>query len=654
MFDFIRTHQRLMQIVLLVLILPSFVLIGVSGYTNYVSGDKDLVKVGDSAVTLQEFELARRNQLEQMQRSSMGRFDPEVLNNRSAREMLLDSLVDRRILVDTATREHFSVSDAVLRNAIASMPEFQENGRFSAERYNQLLASAGLSTRDFEQGQRGELALQRVLSPVGSSAALPASVLGHISAALTETRTVRLEPYPASEHEKEVVVSDADLQSWFEKNKQSLTVPDQVSVQYLLLDEAVAQTAVGEIPEADLKTYYEQNKSRYVIPPRVEVSHIQISVTPGMSEEERKAARARAQEIDDRVKGDPASFADVARQESQDVGTARDGGHLGWVTRGNWPQSLESAVFALSEGQISDVIEGPAGFHIFLANRVEAEKGESFQEAREKVETEVRRQLASERFADLATRLTDLVYDNPAGLDAAAQALGLKPRVVTGVTRDGLLGVEDVGDKAAAASPDAAIFEDPRVRGTLFSPSVLQEKANSGVIEISPDTMVVVRVAAFEPAHVPELAQVKGRVESILVAERAREAAKAAGEKALASLRAAAPEAAVPEGFGTPMTISRIDNQGVAKSVLDAIFAVDPKQVPAYVGVTGPQGYVIARVDDVEAGSADSPLMAGLATELSRSWGLAEERAALQEMRTRAGVERTADAEKALSGESND
>src|SRR5690606_25117303 len=118
MFDFIRTHQRLMQLVLLVLILPSFVLIGVSGYTNYVSGDKDLVKVGESAVTLQEFELARRNQLEQMQRSSMGRFDPQVLESRPAREMLLESLVDRRVLVETATQSRFSVSDAALRNAI--------------------------------------------------------------------------------------------------------------------------------------------------------------------------------------------------------------------------------------------------------------------------------------------------------------------------------------------------------------------------------------------------------------------------------------------------------------------------------------------------------------------------------------------------------
>ena len=649
MFDFIRTHQRLMQLVLLVLILPSFVLIGVSGYTNYVSGDKDLVKVGDSAVTLQEFELARRNQLEQMQRGSMGRFDPEVLNTRGAREMLLESLVDRHVLVEAATRMRLSVSDTALRNAIAEMPEFQDEGRFSAERYNQLLDSAGMSTRDFEQGQRGELALERVLGPVGRSATLPEPVLAGISGALTEARTVRLLAYPASDHEKDIVVSDADIQAWYDENKNTLTVPDQVAAQYLLLDEDVAMQAVGDIPEADLRAYYEQNKARYVTPPRVNVSHIQISAT-----KDREAARAAAEAIAERVKADPAGFADVAREESQDVGTARDGGQLGWVTRGSWPQVLEDAVFALPQGGVSGVVEGPGGFHVFMANQVESEKGETFEQAREKVESEVRRQLASERFADLATRLTDLVYDNPASLEPAAQELGLELRTVTGVTRDALLGVEDAGDQAAAASPDAAVFEDPRVRSTLFTPSLLQEKVNSGVIEISSDTLAVVRVADFQAAHVPALEQVKGRVESLLVVERAREAAAAAGEKEIATLRAAPADAELPEGFGTPMTLSRIDSQGVPDSVIDAIFAVDSAALPAYVGVDGPQGYVVARLQAVEPGQADSPLVAGLSTELSRSWGRAEERAVMREMRAQAGVQRTADAEEALSGETAD
>src|SRR5690606_21916218 len=125
MFDFIRTHQRMMQLVLLLLILPSFALIGVSGYTNYVSGDEDLVKVGKSSITLQQFDDARRNQLERLQQNSQGGVDPAVLENPAARGALLESLVDRHVLITTATKERLSVSDVALRQAIASMPQLQ-------------------------------------------------------------------------------------------------------------------------------------------------------------------------------------------------------------------------------------------------------------------------------------------------------------------------------------------------------------------------------------------------------------------------------------------------------------------------------------------------------------------------------------------------
>src|SRR5690606_9581551 len=253
MFDFIRTHQRLMQLVLLVLILPSFVLIGVSGYTNYVSGDHDIVTLAGTSITQQEFDQARRNQLQQLQQTSQGGFDPAILDNPAARSALLESLIDRRLLVETARKERFSVSDATLRQTIAAMPQLQVDGRFSAERYNEVLASAGLTTRDFEQSQRGELALNRVLGPVAMTATVPALVADQLKLALTEQRTVRLLAYPASEHENSVTISDADIQAWYDANKQSLELPEQVSVQYLLLNEAAAMENLPEISDEDLQ-----------------------------------------------------------------------------------------------------------------------------------------------------------------------------------------------------------------------------------------------------------------------------------------------------------------------------------------------------------------------------------------------------------------
>lgn len=650
MFDFIRTHQRLMQLVLLVLILPSFVLIGVSGYTNYVSGDHDIVTLGDTSITQQEFDQARSNQLRQLQQSSQGGFDPAVLDTPAARSALLESLIDRRVLVETAAKERFSVSDTVLRQNISAMPQLQVDGQFSPERYNDVLASAGLSTRDFEQSQRGELALSRVLGPVTYSASVPSVVTDKLALALTEQRTVRLLAYPAAEHEKDIQIADADIQAWYDKNKQSLELPEQVSADYLLLDEAAAMANLPQISDDELRKYYEQNKARYVQPARVNVSHIQISIPSGATEAQRNEALAKAQDIASRAQADTASFAELASSESQDAGTAKEGGKLGWITQGAWPAQLEQAVFALKAGEVSNALEGPGGYHVFMANEVQPEKGESFEEAKAKVETEVSRQVGADRYADMATKLTSLVYDNPSSLQPAADELGLKVKTAAGIARDRLLASNEVAANAASSSEDASLLDDVRVRRVLFSPAVLNEKQNSGVIEISPDTMMVVRVANVTPAHVPELAQVSDYIREQLKAEGALLAAEQAGQAALANFTQQQADE-VPEGFGTPLEVSRIDPQGLDKSITDAIFDTSVTTLPVYTGVKGPQGYVIVRVEGAEPGETDNPMLAGLPQQLNLAWGQAEEQAVLQAMRKQANVTLLPEAQQALAGD---
>ncbi len=642
-----------MQLVLLVLILPSFVLIGVSGYTNYVSGDEELVKVGNTAITQQEFEQARRSQVEQLQQTSQGGFDPAVLDNVPARTALLDSLIDRRIMIATAEKERFTVSDTALRQAIASMPQLQVDGQFSAERYNQVLASAGLSTREFEQSQRAELALSRVLGPVGATAAVPATVIDRLEHALTEERRVRLIAFPSTDYEKDLTINDEDIKAWYEKNKQTLELPEQVTAQYLLLNEEAAMQNLPAPKPEELKQYYEQNKSRYVQPARVNVSHIQLNVPAGASDEQRAAIRAKADEIAKKLQADVGAFPEIASAESQDAGTAKDGGKLGWITKGTWPQALEQAVFALGSGEVSGVVEGPSGYHIFLANEVQAEKGESFEEAKDKVEQEVRRQLGAERFADMATRLTSLVYDNPASLQPAADALGLKVKSATGIARDRLLPSEEVGANAASAGEDAAILDDQRVRRALFTPQALKEKQNSGVIEISPDTMLAVRVEKAIPAHIPELEKVKAHVVEVLKKEKALAASEKAGRDALAAFESAQDKTQVPPGFGTPLDISRIDTQGLGKPILDAAFAAPATGLPNYAGVTGPQGFVVLRIEGAKEGKADAPMLATLPIELGQAWGRAEQAAVLKAMRAQAKVKVLPEASKVLSGEAS-
>lgn len=653
MFDFIRTHQRLMQLVLLVLIVPSFALIGVGGYSTYVSGDADLVKVGDTAVTKQEFDQARRNQLQQMQQMSRGSFDPAALDTEAARKQLLESLVDNRVIVNAAVKDRFSVSDAVLRETIASMPELQVNGQFSAERYNEVLNSVGLNSRDFEQGRRADLALQRVLGPISMTASVPASVTQSIERTLTAERTVRLRAFDAKDFEKSVVITNADLQAWYDQNKQKLELPDQVSADYLLLNEAAAMQNLPAISTEDMQKYFDQNKARFVLPARVQLSHILITVAPGASEAQRQKASEKAHEVAKQVAADKTKFAEIAKTESQDAGTAKDGGKLGWITKGSWPAALENAVFALHKGEVSQVIDGPGGYHIFKADDVQPERGETFEQAKGKIEAEIRRQLASDRFADIASKLTGLVYDNQTSLQPAADALGLKVKTVDGVAQSRLLSAsETAGANPAVDTPDAALFDDVRVRNALFAPESFAEKHNSGVIEISPDTLVVVRVNKITPAHVQPLDKVTAQIREQLIHERSLAAAEKAGQEALTELEHS-PLAAIPEGFGTPLTLSRVNAQGVDKPVLDAAFRAATTKLPAYEGVQGPQGYVIVRVEGAQAGKVGDAMLASLPVELSQAWGRAEEQAVLKTMRVEAKVKLLPEADKVLSGEAD-
>ncbi|WP_300647297.1 SurA N-terminal domain-containing protein [Paenalcaligenes sp.] len=645
MFNFIRRHQRLMQLVLLILILPSFVLIGVSGYTNYVSGDEDLVSVGDSAVTAQEFDQARRNQLHELQRSMGNAFDPAVVETPEVKQQLLDSLVDRRVLIEIATKERFSVSDTALRQAIAAMPEMQEDGVFSPQRYNQLLAGAGLTSKQFEQSQRAELALARVITPVTQTAVLPQVIQDELQKVLLDSRTIQMHVLQAADKVAEQSITDEEIQEWYQANQEQLRLPDYVNVDYVLLDEQAAVKSVPALKDEDLQSYYEQNKARFVTPARIHLSHILIQ--PGATDNAHQEAQKQAKDLAAQAQAAPDQFAELAKAHSQDKGSATSGGELGWITQGNWPEVLQNAVFALKKGEVSGVIEGPDGYHIFKANDFQEEQRQPFEAVREQITNEARQQLAAERFADMATKLTDLVYESPESLAAAAETLGLPILQAKGVARDRLLSEAELGlSKQPSAS--AALLEDPRVRRALYTPTSLEQKQNAGVIELSSDTLVAVRVNEFVPSHVPSLEQLRTQVEQTLAQEKALEATQKAGQQLLKQLQAGED---IAVDFSESLTVSRIDNQQLPKATLDRIMTTDVQSLPAYVGVETETGYQLVKIIAKESATPDPLIADFLQMQLQQLWGNAQEQVFMQALRDQLQVKTLPAAATAMESE---
>jgi peptidyl-prolyl cis-trans isomerase D len=302
----------------------------------------------------------------------------------------------------------------------------------------------------------------------------------------------------------------------------------------------------------------------------------------------------------------------------------------------------------LKKGQVSGVVESPYGLHVLQLTDLQPAQVKPLAAVRDQIVDEIRKQIAASRFSDMATKLTSLVYDQRDSLQPAADALGLKIREASGITRTGLLPQDQTGPGAASASPDSALLDNARVRQALFSPEVLRDKQNSGVIELSPDTMLAVRVASNTPAHVPPLDQLKDKIRDRLVEERATDAAAKAGEQALEALRKN--PSAPPQGFGNAIDVSRQNPQNLSRPVIDAVMRAPASPLPSYAGARDGNDYVVARIEKIEPGKSDADALTALNRQLSGAWGQAEDDAVLKMLRSQYKVEIAPEAARVLQG----
>jgi peptidyl-prolyl cis-trans isomerase D len=605
--------------------------------------------VDGQGITLGEFNRARTAQLEQY-RSALGpQFDAAAFDTPIFREQLLNSLVDQRTVAVAASKGRYSVSDETLRRTIASIPAVQQDGQFSSERYRQVLAAQGMTPASFELSLRRDLAIAQVLQPIGLTARVPAEVAKNILALVTEKRVVSRQVFAADSFTKTVEVSDADIKKWYDANQDQLRIPENVDVQYLVLNEEAATKDVN-VSDADIESFYKQNQARYGQPERRRVSHILIEVPASADEPTKAKARARAEDVAKRAAASPKDFAALAKEFSQDSGSASQGGDLGWISKNMLVPQVEQAVFGLETGKISGVIESPFGFHVLNVLELQAASVKPLADVKEDVTLEIRKQLAAERFADMAGKLTNLVYDQRDSLKPIADALNLKINMVKGLSRDGLLSAQQRDAASMPTEAEQTILGNPKVRQTVFSNDVLKEKLNSGVIELSPDVLVAVRVDALHPARVPTLESVSAHVRDTLVAERALAAAEAAGSKELATLKADKP--AEPSGFAPAMTVTRQSPEKLTREELEAVMSASAKTLPVYLGVKGSNQYSVLILTKVEEAAApDAAQVTQLQAQLAQAWGAAEEQAALKILRQAYNVKVLPDAARLISGE---
>ena len=624
MFDFFRKHMRVMQFVLVLLIVPSFVFFGIQGYSRFTEGGNATVaEVAGHTITQAEWDAAHREQADRMRRQ-MPTVDAALLDSPEVKRRVLDEMVRDRVLYTAAERLHLATTDDRLQRLFATDPQFAFLRNPDGSVNRDVLAAQGMSSDVFARRLRQDLSKQQVLLGVAQTGfATPATAAAAFDPLLQqrEAQVARFEP---KDYAAAATVTDAAVQRHYDDpaNAQRYAAPEQATVEYVVLDlDALARDV--KVSDAELRKYYEENVARWTEAEERRASHILVKADKGAPAAERAKAKAKAEALLADVRRDPGSFAELARKNSDDPGSAARGGDLDFFGRGAMVKPFEDAAYGLRPGEVAPLVETDFGYHVIRLDAVRGGQRRSFESVRGELEQEVRRQLAQKRYAEAAVEFSNIVYEQPDSLKPVAEKLGLEIRTAQGVGRTPAPG---------ASGPLAS----PKVLQALFAGDSLRSKRNTEAVETAPNQLVAGRIAAYQPAHRRPLAEVRDAVRAAVAAELAADAARKAGQARLEELRKS-PQA---EMAPPPVTVSRVQPQGLPRPVLDAVLGADPVKLPAVVGVDlGAGGYAVARVNKVLGRDPAAGDPQRLREQYAQAWGNAEAQAYYEALKARYGVE---------------
>ena len=585
MFDAVRNNKRIVQIFLGLIALP-FAFFGVDSYVRNSGVGNDVASVGKTKITVQQFEQALRDRQDQMRQSLGPSFQPELMQRPEIRQAVLNNLIDQRLLLLEAEKNGLRVVNSVVTNAIGRIPAFQEDGKFSLERYETMLRGQGMSPQQFEANIRQDLTLQQLLGAVGESAlvgSVQAEALLRIQNEERRFSELRFQP---EQYAAKVKLDAAAVQKFYDENTAQFEVPEQVKAEYVLLslDSLLAQVTVSD---AEVKAWYEGRKDRFQQPEERRASHILI--TP---EGDDAKAKARAEALLAELQKTPGKFAELARKHSQDPGTAQQGGDLGFFGRGMMVKSFEDTVFALKDGELSGVVKSDFGYHLIRLTGIKPGKLRPLEEVRAEIESELKRQAAMRKYAETAESFNNTVYEQSDSLQPAAEKYKLK------VQKSGWLSKQPDPRQLATLGPLAT----PKVLAGLFSEDAIKNRRNTEAIEVGPNTLLAARVVEHQAAAVRPFAEVKGEVETLLRAREAARLAREAGEAKLAELQAGGEktEKADKAAWSPVRGVTRLQGRQLPAPAVQSLFKAKVDQLPAYAGADLGGGYAIYKIVKVE------------------------------------------------------
>lgn len=628
MFDAVRNNKTIVRIFLGLITLP-FALWGVESYIRNATGGNDLATVGDTKISAPQFQQAWRSQQDRMRQALGERFRPEMMDTPEARLAVLNALIDQRVLLLEAGKDRLSVSDEMLREVIGKIPDLQENGQFSLSRYEAALRMQGMSQTQFEAQLRQDLTLQQLIAALGDTgmmSSVAAEAMLRMQAEERQVAELRIVPEQFAD---QVKVDAANVQKYYTDNQAQFSIPEQVKAEYVVLslDALLSQSTVSEAEE---RAWYDSHKDRYQQPEERRASHILLLLDANASAEEKEKVKRKAEDVLKTVQQSPTKFAELAKQYSQDPVSAKQGGDLGFFARGAMVKSFEDTVFKLKEGEVSALVQSEFGYHIIKLTGIKPGKLPAFEEVRNEIEGELKRQVAARKFAESAENFSNIVYEQSDSLAPVAEKFNLKVQESVWLSRN--------PDPQTAAQLGPLMNE--KLLNALFSEDALKNKRNTEAVEIAPNTLLAARVLEHKPAAVKPFDTVKQAIETRLRMQQAIALAKKAGEEKLADLQKGSEDRISWSPVRSASRLPGLQGRSQANfpaAAMQSIFKTDVQKLPAYVGVADiAGGYTIYKIVKVaQPEKIDDKMRKGFQREYASILAQEDFAAYLASLRTR-------------------
>lgn len=576
--------------IILVLIILSFVFAGVSSYL-VGGGSNAAAKVGNTTIERNAFEQAYQNERNRMQ-SQMGDYFSTLMGDQqyvqTFRKSVLDRMINDVLLEQYAQSLGLRVSDEQVSQLILTMPQFQTNGKFDQDIYAATLRRAGFSADSFAEYLRKDMLRNQVVSAVQNSEFTLDDEVTQQSQLLTQTRDIQTITLNVSDFSKKAQVTDEELQSYYNAHSENYERPEQMKVAYVELSAEQLKKSV-KVTDEDAQAYYQDHLDKYSTKEQRKVRHILI-----------KDDEAKAETLLAKLKAG-ADFATVAKENSEDVGSAKQGGDLGWMEKGVMDPAFEEAAFALkAKGDISEVVKSDFGYHIIQLEDDKAAEAKPYSEVAADIKAELVDEKAVEQFYKLQTKLESVAFESPDSLDESAKVAGQKIQTTDFISQ--------------ADAPE--VLKVPAVAQALESSDVKQEGMNSEVLEVAPEHVIVVRVNDVREETVLPFEEVKAQVQAQLLATKGEQDALELASKVVASLKKG------DESILASNQLSFADEQNIDRRspLAQNVFALPhPQDGVATYGQTKDENgnIVIVKLNKVTSGS-DAQFEQQIASQLLR------------------------------------